>query len=120
MRMPEPNVVVSVDRRGRASVEVGGVKMVGVVAVSGDHRIDEAVVTIEVIGRYVAYEQKSSSVDAAIGQAMRQIDYALKAKVRDDRDRRQLEEENENLRRQLAERPRYRVPCGRGGTDGAD
>jgi len=120
MAMPEPNVTVSIDRRGRASVEVGGVKMAGVVAVTGDHQMDQSVVTIHVVGRYVRYEQKPNTVEDAIGQAMRQIDYALKARERDELDRQQLQVENDGLRRQLAERPRFRVPCGRGSSDGAD
>ncbi len=121
MAIPKANTVIAINRRGRAIVEVDGIRMRGVLAVAGDHTFSgDGTVTITLPSRMVQYVHLSGSVDDAVEQVQRQLSYAAVAADRDSREIEALEAENEKLRAQLAERPRYRVPYNRGSNGEAE
>lgn len=118
MTIPVPNVLVTIDAKGKASVEVAGVKMAGVLRVSPEFGMEAGSVVIEVHPRFVRYEQRVSSIaDAQEQLRRRQLRRRLANLDRLSLQGRQemdaLTRENDDLKRQLAQRPRVRVKAGR-------
>lgn len=113
MGLPDPNVLISVGKRGRASVEVGGVKMAGVVRVSADHAMDGGNVIIEISPHYARFEQRPNSLPEAEAQITRRMTDILNFARASQQEADHLQRENDDLRQKLSERQRYRVQAGR-------
>lgn len=115
--MIQPNVVVRKGRRSTA-VEVGGVKMVGVISVQTRHDAGEVgIVTIELAGRMVEFDQTHDSVGSATAAIMGKVAQLVQQAERDREEsltrENDLRVDNEKLRAKLAEKHRIRVQAGR-------
>jgi len=113
MTIPVPNVLVTIDAKGKASVEVAGVKMAGVLRVSSEFGMEAGSVVIEVHPRFVRYEQRVSSIADAHEQLRRRLADLDRLSLQGRQEMDALTRENDDLKRQLAQRPRVRVKAGR-------
>jgi hypothetical protein len=113
MTIPVPNVLVTIDAKGKASVEVAGVKMAGVLRVSSEFGMEAGSVVIEVHPRFVRYEQRVSSIADAQEQLRRRLADLDRLSLQGRQEMDALTRENDDLKRQLAQRPRVRVKAGR-------